>query len=157
MASLPPGFRDELDGFWFPVKIPIPQPLFKKIIFSVNNILSSFSISSNSTIQYNTLLHKSTYTLPVSHDPRKRLVLAPTHLWQRLSKLVCKSHPQELINPLSLFSLLYSPTRLRLYLTNEIGVGGGGYTAGLIRKYGLNMSRQAFREKAEEIGFKKVR
>ncbi|RMX74470.1 hypothetical protein D0869_12560 [Hortaea werneckii] len=27
---------------------------------------------------------------------------------------------------------------------------------GIIRKYGLNMSRQAFREKAEEIGFKKV-
>ena len=29
--------------------------------------------------------------------------------------------------------------------------------SGLIRKYGLNMSRQAFREKAEEIGFRKVR
>lgn len=28
--------------------------------------------------------------------------------------------------------------------------------AGLIRKYGLNMSRQAFREKAAEIGFVKV-
>ena len=27
----------------------------------------------------------------------------------------------------------------------------------MIRKYGLNMSRQAFREKAEDIGFKKVR
>ncbi|RMY56803.1 hypothetical protein D0863_12848 [Hortaea werneckii] len=27
---------------------------------------------------------------------------------------------------------------------------------GIIRKYGLNMSRQAFREKAEEIGFKKT-
>ena len=27
---------------------------------------------------------------------------------------------------------------------------------GIIRKYGLNMSRQAFREKAEDIGFKKV-
>ena len=28
--------------------------------------------------------------------------------------------------------------------------------AGLIRKYGLNMSRQAFREKAADIGFVKV-
>lgn len=28
--------------------------------------------------------------------------------------------------------------------------------SGLIRKYGLNMSRQAFREHAEAIGFKKV-
>jgi len=27
---------------------------------------------------------------------------------------------------------------------------------GLIRKYGLNMSRQAFREKAEDMGWKKV-
>jgi len=27
---------------------------------------------------------------------------------------------------------------------------------GLIRKYGLNVSRQAFREKAEEMGWKKV-
>lgn len=27
----------------------------------------------------------------------------------------------------------------------------------MIRKYGLNMSRQAFREKAEDIGFQKVR
>lgn len=35
-------------------------------------------------------------------------------------------------------------------------VTGEKKKAGLIRKYGLNMSRQAFREKAEEIGFKKV-
>lgn len=28
--------------------------------------------------------------------------------------------------------------------------------AGVIRKYGLNMSRQAFREKAADIGFVKV-
>lgn len=28
--------------------------------------------------------------------------------------------------------------------------------SGVIRKYGLNMSRQAFREHAEAIGFKKV-
>ncbi|KAL5429105.1 40S ribosomal protein S29 [Paraphaeosphaeria minitans] len=29
--------------------------------------------------------------------------------------------------------------------------------AGVIRKYGLNMSRQAFREKAADIGFVKYR
>ena len=34
---------------------------------------------------------------------------------------------------------------------------GGRKHAGLIRKYGLNMGRQAFREKAAEIGFVKVR
>lgn len=36
-------------------------------------------------------------------------------------------------------------------------VTGDKKKAGVIRKYGLNMSRQAFREKAEDIGFKKVR
>lgn len=35
-------------------------------------------------------------------------------------------------------------------------VTGDKKKSGLIRKYGLNMSRQAFREKAEEIGFQKV-
>lgn len=36
-------------------------------------------------------------------------------------------------------------------------VNGDKKKSGLIRKYGLNMSRQAFREKAEDIGFHKVR
>ena len=31
-----------------------------------------------------------------------------------------------------------------------------GNVEGLIRKYGLNLSRQTFRECAREIGFKKV-
>jgi small subunit ribosomal protein S29e len=35
-------------------------------------------------------------------------------------------------------------------------VTGSRKHAGLIRKYGLNMSRQAFREKAADIGFVKV-
>lgn len=35
-------------------------------------------------------------------------------------------------------------------------VTGEKKKAGLIRKYGLNMSRQAFREKAADIGFVKV-
>jgi ribosomal protein S14 len=40
---------------------------------------------------------------------------------------------------------------------NDSRVTGDRKKSGLIRKYGLNMSRQAFREKAEDIGFKKVR
>jgi hypothetical protein len=35
-------------------------------------------------------------------------------------------------------------------------VTGDKKKAGIIRKYGLNMSRQAFREKAADIGFQKV-
>ena len=35
-------------------------------------------------------------------------------------------------------------------------VTGDKKKSGIIRKYGLNMSRQAFREKAAEIGFVKV-
>lgn len=35
-------------------------------------------------------------------------------------------------------------------------VTGDKKKSGVIRKYGLNMSRQAFREKAEQIGFHKV-
>jgi hypothetical protein len=33
---------------------------------------------------------------------------------------------------------------------------GDKKTSGIIRKYGLNMSRQVFREKAKDIGFVKV-
>ena len=32
-----------------------------------------------------------------------------------------------------------------------------GHTAGVIRKYGMNMCRQCFREYAKDIGFKKYR
>lgn len=42
-------------------------------------------------------------------------------------------------------------------LINPSRVTGDKKKSGIIRKYGLNMSRQAFREKAEDIGFKKVR
>lgn len=35
-------------------------------------------------------------------------------------------------------------------------VTGSRKKSGIIRKYGLNMSRQAFREKAQDIGFVKV-
>jgi small subunit ribosomal protein S29e len=31
------------------------------------------------------------------------------------------------------------------------------HQAGIIRKYGLNICRQCFREKSDAIGFKKVR
>jgi hypothetical protein len=36
-------------------------------------------------------------------------------------------------------------------------VTGDKKKSGIIRKYGLNMSRQVFREKAQDIGFVKVR
>jgi small subunit ribosomal protein S29e len=36
-------------------------------------------------------------------------------------------------------------------------VNGEKKKSGLIRKYGLNMSRQAFREKAADMGWVKVR
>jgi hypothetical protein len=35
-------------------------------------------------------------------------------------------------------------------------VTGDKKKSGIIRKYGINMSRQAFREKAQDIGFVKV-
>lgn len=45
-----------------------------------------------------------------------------------------------------------------LCCANEGGsvVTGDKKKAGIIRKYGINMSRQAFREKAQDIGFVKV-
>ncbi|KXT06540.1 hypothetical protein AC579_1184 [Pseudocercospora musae] len=52
-------------------------------------------------------------------------------------------------------SVFYS--RPRTYGKGSRGcrVTGDKKKSGVIRKYGLNMSRQAFREKAEDIGFKK--
>jgi hypothetical protein len=64
----------------------------------------------------------------------------------------------------SLFSpLLSSPissyclaiTLNHILIANSV-VTGDKKTSGIIRKYGLNMSRQAFREKAQDIGFVKV-
>ncbi|RYN31788.1 hypothetical protein AA0117_g4598 [Alternaria alternata] len=54
-------------------------------------------------------------------------------------------------------SVWYS--RPRTYGKASIGcvVTGDKKKSGIIRKYGLNMSRQAFREKAQDIGFVKVR
>jgi hypothetical protein len=43
----------------------------------------------------------------------------------------------------------------RLLTGNSI-VNGEKKKSGLIRKYGLNMSRQAFREKAADMGWVKV-
>ncbi|KAI4919194.1 40S ribosomal protein S29 [Alternaria conjuncta] len=53
-------------------------------------------------------------------------------------------------------SVWYS--RPRKYGKASIGcvVTGDKKKAGIIRKYGINMSRQAFREKAQDIGFVKV-
>ncbi|KIW07391.1 uncharacterized protein PV09_02234 [Verruconis gallopava] len=44
----------------------------------------------------------------------------------------------------------YGKGQRKCRLTGEKGNG-------LIRKYGLNMSRQTFKEKAEEMGWKKYR
>ncbi|KXS97162.1 hypothetical protein AC578_3064 [Pseudocercospora eumusae] len=54
-------------------------------------------------------------------------------------------------------SVFYS--RPRTYGKGSRGcrVTGDKKKSGVIRKYGLNMSRQAFREKAEDIGFKKLK
>ncbi|KAH7554824.1 hypothetical protein BM1_07485 [Bipolaris maydis] len=59
-------------------------------------------------------------------------------------------------------SVWYS--RPRTYGKGSIGCGwmpcsvvtGSRKKSGIIRKYGLNMSRQAFREKAQDIGFVKL-
>ncbi|CAG5153536.1 uncharacterized protein ALTATR162_LOCUS3216 [Alternaria atra] len=55
-------------------------------------------------------------------------------------------------------SVWYS--RPRTYGKASIGWGsvvtGDKKKSGIIRKYGINMSRQAFREKAQDIGFVKV-
>lgn len=71
----------------------------------------------------------------------------------------CPPPPKWLILPLT---ILYSEypilvTNQRDFWMGRSRVTGDKKKAGLIRKYGLNMSRQAFREKAEDIGFKKVR
>jgi len=47
-------------------------------------------------------------------------------------------------------------TNLRYYESYS-RANGDKKKSGIIRKYGLNMSRQAFREHAEEIGFVKTR
>ena len=52
----------------------------------------------------------------------------------------------------------------KLYATHPKGYGKGSRACrvtgreggmGLIRKYGINMKRQSFRERAEDMGFKK--
>ncbi|KAF2761350.1 ribosomal protein S14 [Pseudovirgaria hyperparasitica] len=50
-------------------------------------------------------------------------------------------------------------SRPRTYGKAALGcvVTGDRKKSGIIRKYGLNMSRQAFREHAKEIGFVKYR
>lgn len=53
---------------------------------------------------------------------------------------------------------VHSCTHLSSIITDDCSVVTGERKhAGVIRKYGLNMSRQAFREKAADIGFVKVR
>jgi small subunit ribosomal protein S29e len=49
-----------------------------------------------------------------------------------------------------------SPAERVWNLTGDSVVTGDKKKSGIIRKYGINMSRQAFREKAADIGFVKV-
>ncbi|KAH9867579.1 40S ribosomal protein S29 [Plenodomus lingam] len=53
-------------------------------------------------------------------------------------------------------SVWYSRPRTYGKGSRNCVVTGEKKKAGIIRKYGLNMSRQAFREKAADIGFVKV-
>ncbi|CBX96880.1 hypothetical protein LEMA_P100110.1 [Plenodomus lingam JN3] len=54
-------------------------------------------------------------------------------------------------------SVWYSRPRTYGKGSRNCVVTGEKKKAGIIRKYGLNMSRQAFREKAADIGFVKYR
>lgn len=74
--------------------------------------------------------------------PRKRLLLPSTHIRQGLAQLVRSPR--------------YSGA-LRQNAKLCSVVNGEKKKSGLIRKYGLNMSRQAFREKAADMGWVKVR
>ncbi|KAH7066452.1 hypothetical protein FB567DRAFT_562207 [Paraphoma chrysanthemicola] len=54
-------------------------------------------------------------------------------------------------------SVYYSRPRTYGKGSRNCVVNGEKKKSGLIRKYGLNMSRQAFREKAADMGWVKVR
>ena len=90
-------------------------------------------------------------THPHHHVSRNSLVLAPPYLRQRLSQLV-----RVKFSPVS--ATATSTERCHISETNRCNsvVTGDRKKSGLIRKYGLNMSRQAFRENAADIGFVKV-
>jgi ribosomal protein S14 len=76
----------------------------------------------------------------LQNDPRRCLVLSSPQVWQGLSSMV----------RISLSSTTYS---LTLHLDSRLCA----HQAGLIRKYGLDLCRQCFREKSAAIGFVKVR
>lgn len=101
-------------------------------------LFNALSISSQAA-------HQATVTLIVDHVPRERILLTSTYLWQRVTSLV---------RPHSLSGSMISPHVVGSQKHSR--ATGEKKKAGLIRKYGLNMSRQAFREKHEEIGFKKA-
>jgi small subunit ribosomal protein S29e len=52
---------------------------------------------------------------------------------------------------------LYVPAKKYTDMLRTSRANGDKKKSGIIRKYGINMSRQAFREHAEAIGFKKTR
>lgn len=86
-------------------------------------------------------IHRLYLTLRGHHVSRRRLLLPPSHLRQRLAQMVRDS---------------YSIQRGTTNFDNSV-VNGEKRNSGLIRKYELNMSRQAFREKAADMGWVKVR
>lgn len=97
-----------------------------------------------------------TSTTP-QNGSRERLELAPAHLRQGLSLLVRSPKATE-----EQYAGRWANTReeeheLTTILSHLLNSRVCTHTAGLIRKYGLNICRQCFREKSADIGFVKVR
>lgn len=87
------------------------------------------------------ILFKNQYRTSRKHVSRRRILLPPSHVRQRLAQLV----------------RLHILMRRSIRATDKHSVvNGERKKSGLIRKYGLNMSRQAFREKATDMGWVKV-
>lgn len=117
------------------------------------------------------LIPSPTPHTPAQHVSRIGLVLAPAHLRQGLSQLVRlpSSRSRGTLSMLR-FGILGHGTRLNgtddacgkqsrtweYWLTRVNFSRVCTHPAGLIRKYGLNICRQCFREKSADIGFVKV-
>ena len=132
-CSLPMPFRARAGLAHTSVESPaIPKTTRTEILLTRSPYLSiSQKYTSSRQQQTHHLLHRN-------HVSRKCLVLPPPNLRQGRSRLP-RLHPQV---SLTFYEVLASLTV---------------YRAGLIRKYGLNICRQCFREKATDIGFLKVR
>ena len=124
----------------YPNELVLPQIVSRSTTCNDTRIL----------LQTTTLLHTSRRTQSQQcqisysqskHVSRISLVLAPSHIRQGQPSMV-RDH-QSL--PIALFGEAYNHSRTCTH------------KAGLIRKYGINMCRQCFREKAHDVGFQKVR